>query len=260
MSTAAAPVPAKVRFLRFLPYWAVFQADLKQTFRSWIFQAWMFLTIAAAGGYLLYSFGAKQEGGWVVHAHNMISEVLRWILWGSATLIIVLAAGAICAERGNLADAVLCRGISRYQYFMGKWHARLMAILVVYFLMAGTTVVAASFLLHGEHLQWAGCLVALACVAAILTLVISCGVSVSALSNNTVVSIAIVWIMVYGSGFLLSFVPEQYPAPDRVLKSLPNILRGMYDARYLTRFIGGCLITSVLVALVGMVSFSRRDV
>ena len=191
---------------------------MRQTLRSWIFKAWMFLTIAAAAGYLLYSFGAKQEGGWVVPAHNMISELLRWILWGSATLIIVLASGAICAERGNLADSVLCRGISRYQYFLGKWHARLFAVLGTYFIMAGATMVGAAVLLHGEHLQLGGCLVALATVAAILALVITCGVSVSALSNNTVVSIAIVWITLYGVGFLLSFLPEQYPSPDRVLQ------------------------------------------
>src|SRR5437868_5951192 len=96
--------PKTFKFNPFLPYWAVFQLDLRQTLRSWIYQAWMFLTVAAAAGYLLYSLGAKQEGGWVVPAHNMISELLRWVLWGSATLIIVLAAGTICSERGNIAD------------------------------------------------------------------------------------------------------------------------------------------------------------
>lgn len=257
MSTQAAAGVVKIN--RLLPYWAVFQADVKQTMRSWIFQAWMFLTMAAAAGYLLYSFGAKQEGNWVVPAHNMISEVLRWILWGSATLIIVLASGAICAERGNLADSVLCRGISRYQYFLGKWHARLTAILGTYFVMASLTMLGAAVLLHGEHLQLGGCLAALGTIAALLTLVITCGVSVSALSNNTVVSIAIVWITLYGFGFVLSYLPEQYPSPDRVLKNLPNMLRGLYDARSLSRLIAGSLIMSVVIALVGMVNFARRD-
>jgi ABC-2 type transport system permease protein len=258
MATQAAANVVKIN--RLLPYWAVFQADLRHTIRSWIFQAWMFLTLAAAAGYLLYSFGAKQEGGWVVPAHNMISEVLRWILWGSATLIIVLASGTICSERGNLADSVLCRGISRYQYFLGKLHARLFAILGSYFVMAGATIAGAAMLLHGEHLQMGGCLMALAAVAAILTLVITVGVSVSALANNSVVSIAIVWITIYGTGFLLSFLPEPYPTPDRALKNLPNILRGLYDASFLGKLIGGSLIASLVIAFAGMVKFARRDV
>src|SRR5580658_10193278 len=117
MEATIAP-PKVVKINRLLPYWAVLTADIRQTLRSWIYQAWMFLTLAAAAGSLLYSLGAKQEGGFVMPAHNMISEVLRWILLGSVTLIIVLASGAICSERGTLADSVLCRGISRYQYFL----------------------------------------------------------------------------------------------------------------------------------------------
>jgi ABC-2 type transport system permease protein len=252
--------PKTIRFNPLLPYWAVFQLDLRQTLRSWIYQAWMFLTVAAAAGYLLYSLGAKQEAGWVMPAHNMISELLRWVLWGSATLIIVLAAGTICSERGNIADAVLCRGISRYQYFLGKWHARLFAVLAMFFLLAGITISAAAVLLHGEHLHLVGCIVALSIVATILVLVISCGVSISALASNTVVSIAIVWLLLYGGGFLLSFLPERYPSPDRVLRNLPNILRGMYDGQAILRLIGGTLAVSCFVAFVGMINFSRRDV
>lgn len=254
----AAPKSFKLNPL--LPYWAVFQLDLRQTFRSWIYQAWMFLTIAGAAGYLLYNLGAKQEGSWVVPAHNMISELLRWVLWGSVTLIIVLAAGTICSERGTIADSVLCRGISRYQYFLGKWHARLFAVLVMFFVMGAGTIGAAALLLHGEHLQLGGCLVALGLIAAVLVLVISCGVSISALANNTVVSIAIVWILLYGGGFLLSFLPDRFPSPDRIFKNLPNVLRGLYDGSYMLRLIGGTLTASFVVALFGMFSFSRRDV
>jgi len=254
------PAPKVVKYNRLLPYWAVFQLDLRQTFRSWIYQAWMFLMIAASAGYLLYNLGAKQEGSWVVPAHNMISELLRWVLWGSVTLIIVLAAGTICSERGTVADSVLCRGISRYQYFLGKWHAKLFAVLGMFFLMGTVTIAAAGVLLHGEHLQLGGCLVALAVIAAILVLVISCGVSISALANNTVVSIAIVWLVLYGGGFLLSFLPERFPSPDRVLKNLPNILRGLYDSQGMLRLIAGTLGLSAFIAFVGMIKFSRRDV
>lgn len=256
-----APVSVKAaKIKRFLPYWAVFQADVRLTMQSWIYRGWVFLTLAAAAGYLVYGLGVRQESGIPVAAHNTISDLLRWTLWGSVTLIIVLASGTICAERGNVADAVLCRGISRYQYFMGKWHARVVTILATYFLMATLAIVASTFMLHGEHLSLTGCFMGLATVAAILVLVVTCGVSVSALTTNTVLSIAIVWFVLYGGGFLLSFLPEQYPSPDRSLKHLPFILRGMYDATSLGKLIGASLSLSVIFALFGMVSFSRRDV
>ena len=66
---------------------------------------------------------------------------------GSVTLIVVLTAGAISADRGTVADSVLSRGISRYQYFLGKWHARLAAVLGTYLALGVTALVSSLFLL-----------------------------------------------------------------------------------------------------------------
>ena len=68
-----APAPLKsVRTNRFLPYWAVLQADLKQTLHSWIYRVWVLVSLGAAVGYLLYRFGAKQVAGMVQPAPDMI--------------------------------------------------------------------------------------------------------------------------------------------------------------------------------------------
>src|SRR5688572_10614566 len=107
-----APTTKTVPINRFLPYWAVFQADLKQTLRSWIYRVWVLVSLGAAVGYLLYRFGAKQVGGFVQPAPEMMSDLLHWVALGSVTLIIVLTAGSICSERGTMADSVLSRGIS----------------------------------------------------------------------------------------------------------------------------------------------------
>lgn len=260
-ATAATPTPA-VRYNRLLPYWAVFQADFKQTFNSWLYRVWVVLTLGAAVGYLMYRYGAKQVSGMVQSAPETLGDLLHWIVFGSATLIIVLTAGAICSERGSMADSVLSRGISRYQYFLGKWHARLTLVLLTFFLKAAIALVGAYFLLHSEALDLKGSLVAMLTVGVLIFGVITCGVSVSAVSNNTIVSIAVVWLVLYGGGFLLSLLPVSatFPTPALALKDLPNILKGYYDWQLLARLMLGCLSLSVLVALVGMVAFARRDV
>lgn len=255
------PAPAKtLRFNRFLPFWAVFQADVKLTLSSWIYRAWVALTIGAVVGYLLYDFGAKQESGLVMHADQMIHRVFHWIVLGSVTLIIVLASGTICSERGNVADSILCRGISRYQYFLGKLHSRLTVILGTYLVLAALAITGALFLLDAENLKLSGCLVAMIAVAAFLVLVVTCGVSVSALTSSTLMSIAIVWMCLYGSGFVLSFLPRTYPSPDRAMQMLPHILHGDYDIKYLTRLMSASLTGSFFISLVGLITFSRRDV
>jgi ABC-2 type transport system permease protein len=259
MDAPAAPVKT-VKINRFLPYWAVLQADLKQTLNSWIYRVWVLVSLGAAIGYLLYRFGAKQVGGFVQPAPDMISDLMNWVAFGSVTLVIVLTAGAICSERGTMADSVLSRGISRYQYFLGKWHARLAVVLGTFFIIAVLALIGSFFMLHSEGLTLLGSAIALATVASLLVMVITCGVSVSAVSNNTVVSIAVVWLVLYSAGFALSLLPESYPSPDRALQALPRVLKGFYDGQMVSRLVIGSLSVSLLVALTGMIGFSRRDV
>ena len=157
-----------------------------------------------------------------------------------------------------MADSVLSRGISRYQYFLGKWHARLVTVLGT-FLAMGVVAIVGSFFLHPD-LSLLGSLVALLTVAALLATVITCGVTVSAIANSTLFGMAVLWMLLYGSAFAMSLLPADFPSPDRALNNLPQIVRGYYDGRLLLRLIGWSMLTSCAVALVGMVYFSRRDV
>lgn len=257
---APAPTPPPFKVNHFLPYAAVFSADLRAMLRSWIYRLWALLSISAVAGYLLYRFGAKDVGGMVQPAPELIHDLITWIIWGSLTLIIVLTASAISGERDTFADAVLCRGISRSQYFLGKWHSRLVLVLGTYFALTCATLLAAVVMLHSETLSITGCFAAMAVVGAILAMIVTCSVTVSALSNTTVIAITLVWMALYGVGFLMSLLPHEYPSPDRALQNLPMILRGQYDWHAISRIASGALSVSLLMAVIGMFGFSRRDV
>jgi ABC-type transport system involved in multi-copper enzyme maturation permease subunit len=260
MDTPAVAKPTRIN--RWLPYWAVFQADVGHTLRSWVYRFWVLTSLLATVGYLLYRFGIQRDAGINQPASNMISDLLRWTVFGSVTLIIVLTAGSISGERTNMADSVLCRGISRYQYFLGKWHARLATVLGTFLLM-GLLALAGSFFLLEQDLRLMGGMVALLTVSALLAVVTTCGVAISAMTSSTMLGIAVLWMVLYGTGFLLALVPNlprEIPSPDRALNHLPNILRGYYDLHVLARLVGWSVATSCVVAAAGMVCFMRRDV
>src|SRR5262249_31631062 len=258
MDVSAAGKPYRVR--RFLPYWAVFQADLRQTLHSWVYRVWVLLSLLAAVGCLLYRFGAYRVAGLRPSASDLMSELLHWTVLGSVTLIIILTGGSISSERGTLADSVLSRGISRHQYFLGQWHARLTAVLCPFFLLGGLVLAASLLVLHDEEISIVGSAAALATVAGLLAIVITCGVTISAVSNSTVLGIAALWLVLYGTGFFLSLLPASYPAPDRAPRTLPDMLRAPYAGEAVLRLLGGSALASLLIAVVGMVCFSRKDV
>jgi ABC-2 type transport system permease protein len=249
--------PEQIR--RLLPYWAVFQADVKQTMQSWVYRVWVLACTLFTIGYILYRLGVYKEAGMIQDASVLMSDLLRWCVYGSVTLIIIMTAGSISSERGTLADSILSRGISRFQYFLGKWHARMAAILGTFFFIGALAILASFCLLH-EDLNIPGCLVALGTVAALLTAVISSGVAASAIFNSTVVAIAVLWISLYGSGFLLSFLPTEYPSPQQALNKLPAILQGDYSFPVFTQLLRWSLGISATAGILGMGYFSRRDV
>src|SRR5438552_2930634 len=106
------PAPdTKPKIKRWLPYWAVLQADLRQTLRSWIYRVWVLLSVLAATGYLLNRVGIYHGAGMIQSASTVIGELMQWSMVGSITLIIALAGGSISSEKGTMADSILSRGI-----------------------------------------------------------------------------------------------------------------------------------------------------
>jgi hypothetical protein len=260
MDTPAPAIRIAVKYRILLPYWAVFQTDLRQTVRNWVYMTWVVAISLTAFGYILYRMGAHRETGWVQQAADVMNDLLRWVVLGSVALIAALAVGSISAERGILADAVLSRGISRYQYFLAKFHARLVSVLVTIFAFGLIMLAGCYLLLSDEKLSLIGGLAALLVVAALLMVVVSCGVSLSALCGNTLLGMSLLWLFLYGGGYLLELLPSSIPTPDRVLHELPAILRGEYDSQWIWRLLGGTALVSAVAALIGMIGFSRRDV
>jgi ABC-2 type transport system permease protein len=254
--------PTKIN--RLLPYWAVLQTDFRQTLRSWVYRLWVLVMAVAAAGYLLYEFGARNEAGILHTGSGQLKDVFRSVALGSLALVAVMAVGSISSERATVADAVLSRGISRYQYFLAKWHSRTFSIVCTFGLFAAV-VVAVHLMLFGRthdesDVTVRGAVVAAAAIGAGLAVLVALGVSIGALSNGTVTGITVFWLLLYGGMLVLSLLPDPYPSPGRVLERLQIIIRDKYDDGLVWRYLGGAAGLSLAAAIVGAVGFNRKDV
>lgn len=257
------PAVVTVRFNKFLPYWAVFQTDLKQTLRSWVYRLWVLMTVFAAGGLLLYRVGLHQEAGIVQSAAVQCGDLFRLMFMGSLALIVVLGVSAVGAERGTLADSILSRGISRYQYFLAKWHARLVVVVATFTGLAAGVMIAAYFLFKSDaqsDLSLVGGLAAVLAVGSLLAVIVTWGVVVGALTHGTVLGITVFWLLLYGVGFLLTLMPEPWPSPERELARLKFVLRGQFNEMFLLNLVLMCGLLCAAAGSLGVVGFSKRDV
>ena len=87
MEPATALTPTKIN--RLLPYWAVLQTDLRQTFRGWTYRLWLLVTILAAAGFLLYRVGVHNEAGLVRSAAAQSGDLDRLVFLGSLALVFI---------------------------------------------------------------------------------------------------------------------------------------------------------------------------
>ena len=259
----AQPAVVTVRFNKFLPYWAVLQTDLKQTLRSWVYRLWVLMTVVAAAGFLIYRVGLHKEAGMFQSAATQSGDLFRFMIVGSLALVVVLAVSAVGAEKGTVADSVLSRGISRHQYFLAKWHARLVVVLLTFAGLSAAVLAASYFLFKADaesDLSLVGGLAATFAICAVLFVIVSWGVTIGALTNGTVLGITVFWLVLYGLGFLLTLMPEPWPSPERELARLKFVLRGQYNTGALTDLILGAGVLSGIAAAIGLAGFSRRDV
>jgi hypothetical protein len=111
-----------------------------------------------------------------------------------------------------------------------------------------------------DDLTFLGCLAAVATISAMLAAVVAMGVAVGSVSNSTVVGITVLWIVLYGSGVLMTVLPTEYPTPEKILSRLPHVLQGAYNLSSLTDWIFGGLVAAVASAVLGLLAFARKDV
>jgi hypothetical protein len=112
----------------------------------------------------------------------------------------------------------------------------------------------------GTDLTFRGALTAIVAVAAVLAVIVSWGVVIGALSNGTVLGITVLWLVLYGAGFLMTLLPEPWPSPDRELGRLKFVLRGQFNEDLLSDLILGSAALCLAAAVAGLIGFSRRDV
>jgi hypothetical protein len=241
--------------------------DLRQTLRGWLFRLGLLAAVLVSVGVLLNRAAVHRQAGIVQFASVHVGDFLQYSILFGAALCAIFTSGAIVGERGTMTDSVLCRGVGRWHYFLGKWAARMMTVVGGFLAVGMLYMVACVFVLRSD-LDFDRCLVALILVAAVLSLMVSLTIAVSATVSNTLLCVGLTLFLLYGLMAFLWLVPVGTFTLTTFLNAFPVIIRAsdpdstnfvppMYP--YL-KFAGQLALASCGAAFLGMLIFIRKDV
>lgn len=236
-----------------MPYLALLQADLTQMVKSWTVRIWLGLSALLALVSLPNALSSQTTS-----SESLASLLAVYpLVW--STFAIIVSGGAISSEAGLVADSVLSKSVTRYEYVLAKLTSRLVTVLGVYLVVVLPWALILLRQAQGD-LVWNGVFWAVLLIGMSLCLLTSLSVALSALFNRTLVAVGVAWFLWYAASGIFAVLEVEYLSPGHIIEKLPATLQGDYGlADQVGVLLGLGLLSGVFVAL-AVLYFNRKDV
>jgi ABC-2 type transport system permease protein len=178
------------------------------------------------------------------------------IIW--STFIIIVCSGAVASESGVIADSILSKSVTRYEYILAKFSGRLILVLGLYLIVAipGGLLLASN---ADNDMTNAGAVWGIVSVGMMLLLLTSLSVGLSTLFNRTLVALMVVWFLWYVSSGLFALIQLDFMSPLHIVDTLSATLRGEYETGDQVRIVGIFGLLSVVTISGAIAYFARKD-
>jgi hypothetical protein len=206
-----------------MPTLAIFRHELRALRGSWLVWIWCFAAFVLT---LLV-----MSGGWgQLPTPQLIASlwfpflVFPWFL-----VVMVLGIAPVTGSRADsLADGILSRPVTRYEYFLGCWAARVVAVLAVFLIVTlpfVITVVYAKRPVTEDAVGLYGVVSAMCVVGLVLMFQVSLGFLLGTLLRNTLfAAMVLIFIWIPINMVLTTFELEEF-SPVSLNQALPTLLR-----------------------------------
>lgn len=178
------------------------------------------------------------------------------IIW--STFIIIVCSGAVASEAGVIADSILSKSVTRYEYILAKFSGRLILVLGLYSIVAipGGLLLASN---ADNDMTNAGAIWGTVSVGMMLLLLTSLSVGLSTLFNRTLVALMVVWFLWYVSSGLFALLQLDFLSPLHIVDTLSATLRGDYDTSDQVQIVGIFGLLSAATIGGAIAYFARKD-
>lgn len=235
-----------------MAFWALMEADLVNSVaRSWAVRGWIGLMVLQA----IVTVPASTGDGTAADALAGLLGTFP-LIW--SLFIIVNTSGAVSSESGVVADSILSKAVTRYDYILAKMASRLVLVIGAYLLIT----LPSAYLIYRYgigDLSPRGVMWAVLVVGMMLVLLTSLSIALSTLFNRTMVAMVGAWGVWYSAGGITALFKVEFLSPLDIVDTLPATLTGDFVAQDQWRILIGFTIVSAAVMGIAVLHFSRKD-
>lgn len=233
----------------------LFLHEVKLGFKSRLLQAWIGIVMFFGFFFVLLGFTDPTTS-----PTNSIVILMFFFGFFGSMIAMVLASSSISGEVGGIADSLLSKAVQRWEYVLAKYVSHSVTALIVYFLMAGLSVMlfwaADRF---PDDLDWFNLGVLIGLIALVLVFFSSIGVMFSSMASRTVFSFLMGILVWFAFIFLfLIFGWDTMYSPVNILQNAERIIAGTWNVDW-ARLVSFYLLAPMAFFTTSMVFFYNRD-
>ncbi len=206
-----------------MPATAILRHDLGTLASSWLIRTWLFASALLT--FLLVSthWGDFQTAP-LVALVQFPFLVFPWFL-----IVIMLGVGPVSSARNeSLSDGILSRPVTRYEYLLASWAARVVAVLGVYLLVVVPAILLVTLArrpVPDDAVTLYGIVGSVVVVALVLVLQVSLGFLLGTLLKRPMVAVAVLAFAWFVAGSVLNTFHLEEFSPISLNQALPTLLR-----------------------------------
>jgi ABC-type transport system involved in multi-copper enzyme maturation permease subunit len=206
-----------------MPAAALFRHDLRTLWVSWLVWLWVIATA------LLTFFLVTANWGQFQTAPLIGTLLFPYLVFPWFLVAAVLGVNPVSGSQAEaLADGFLSRPITRHEYFLAAWGARVVTVVGVFLVVtvpAIAIVVFADRPVAADSVTLYGVLSVLAVVSLVLTLVVSLGFLLGTLLRRSLLAVVVLVFVWFPINMILSTFSLEELSPISLNQAIPTVLR-----------------------------------
>lgn len=210
-----------------IPVLALTWLELRTLFRSWLVRVWL----AAA---VLLSFVTVLSGWRMLQLPVMIASLaFPFLVFPWFVVIVILGTNAVIASRmDSVADGILSRPITRLEFLIAAWLARVITVFAVFAIAVVPAALVAGLAdrpVASDPVATYGVVMACLVVGLVLMGVLSLGFFVGVILRNAWLALLVVLFVWYPINLLFTTFRLEELSPVSLNQALPTLMRKTWE-------------------------------